>query len=74
MLKKFNANAYTAFGPFTVTRAENLDGFKYYLSNNTWIMIRPSGTEPVLRVYCEAPDRQTARATLDEVRLELLEQ
>lgn len=74
VLNKCHANAYTTFGPFTVTRNENLDGFKYYLDNNTWIMIRPSGTEPVLRVYCEAPDRETARATLDEVRLELLGQ
>jgi phosphomannomutase len=74
VLNKCHANAYTSFGPYKVTRTENLDGFKYYLDNGTWIMIRPSGTEPVLRVYCEAPDRETARTTLDHVRVELLGQ
>jgi phosphomannomutase len=72
VLDKCHNDTYTKFGIYTITRTEKLDGFKYYLSNNTWIMIRPSGTEPVLRVYCEAKDRATARTTLDAVRKELL--
>ncbi|HJW28925.1 MAG TPA: hypothetical protein VJ508_06695, partial [Saprospiraceae bacterium] len=72
VLQKCHNDAFTAFGSFKVTRTEKLDGFKYYLDNNTWIMIRPSGTEPVLRVYCEASDRATARATLDVARKTLL--
>ena len=72
VLDKCHNDTYTKFGSYTITRTEKLDGFKYYLSNNTWIMIRPSGTEPVLRVYCEAADRSTARTTLDAVRKELL--
>ena len=72
VLDKCHNDTYTKFGSYTITRTEKLDGFKYYLSNNTWIMIRPSGTEPVLRVYCEAADRATARTTLDAVRKELL--
>jgi phosphomannomutase len=72
VLNKCHGDHYTSFGPYTITRTEKLDGFKYYLSNDTWVMIRPSGTEPVLRVYCEAADRNTARTTLDAVRKELL--
>ncbi|MDQ3017967.1 MAG: phosphoglucomutase/phosphomannomutase family protein [Bacteroidota bacterium] len=72
VLDKCYHDKYTSFGDLTIERTEKLDGFKYYLSNSTWIMIRPSGTEPVLRVYCEAADRITARATLDVVRKELL--
>ena len=72
VLAKCHGDKFTTFGPYAITRTEKLDGFKYYLSNNTWIMIRPSGTEPVLRVYCEAPDRAVARTTLDAVKKELL--
>jgi alpha-D-glucose phosphate-specific phosphoglucomutase len=40
---------------------ETLDGVKLNLSGNAWLMFRASGTEPVLRIYCEA-------ATPDEVQ------
>ena len=66
------ANHYTEFGPLKIVNTQTLDGFKYYLDNGTWIMIRPSGTEPVLRVYCEAPDRSKAISTLDSVKAVLL--
>lgn len=72
VLAKCHADKYTSFGMYKITRTDKLDGFKYYLDNNTWVMIRPSGTEPVLRVYCEAPDRAIARTTLDAVKKELL--
>lgn len=74
VLDKCQSDAFTKFGNLEITRTEKLDGFKYYLNNDTWIMIRPSGTEPVLRVYCEAANRQIARSTLDIVRKELLGQ
>jgi len=37
-----------------VTGVEDLDGVKLLLGDDGWIMARPSGTEPVLRLYCEA--------------------
>jgi len=33
----------------------NLDGSKVFLDKDSWILFRQSGTEPLLRVYCEAP-------------------
>ena len=29
------------------------DGTKYVLADDSWLLIRPSGTEPILRVYAE---------------------
>jgi len=45
-----------------------LDGVKYVLANNSWLLIRPSGTEPVLRVYAEAHSPETVQALLAEGR------
>lgn len=59
-------NSYTNFGPYKISRIETIDGFKFFFDDERWVMIRPSGTEPVLRVYAEAP-------TMDEVR-EILKQ
>ncbi|MEO0934805.1 MAG: phosphoglucomutase/phosphomannomutase family protein, partial [Cyanobacteria bacterium J06641_2] len=43
-----------------VVDCKTIDGYKFRLDDNSWLMIRFSGTEPVLRLYCEA-------STLDEV-------
>jgi alpha-D-glucose phosphate-specific phosphoglucomutase len=46
----------------TVARVDTLDGVKYVMADESWLLIRPSGTEPVLRVYAEArtPDAVSA--------------
>ena len=46
---------------------ESIDGYKYYFSDNEWVLIRPSGTEPVLRVYCEAPTMERVDVILAKV-------
>ncbi|WP_255192659.1 phosphoglucomutase/phosphomannomutase family protein [Natronobeatus ordinarius] len=40
------------------------DGFKLLLEDGSWLLVRPSGTEPVLRVYAEAEDRDRVEALL----------
>lgn len=59
------AGKITKLGNHPVIRTETTDGFKFYVEEGKWVMIRPSGTEPVLRVYSEASTAQEARALLD---------
>jgi phosphomannomutase len=63
---------YKAFGTYQVESIEDLDGFKFNLGNEQWVMIRPSGTEPVLRVYAQADDQAAVRKILDATRSTLL--
>ena len=48
----------------TVESVERIDGVKLNLSDNAWLLFRASGTEPVLRVYCEAPSHAEVQQIL----------
>ncbi|MCI0397243.1 MAG: phosphoglucomutase/phosphomannomutase family protein [Chloroflexi bacterium] len=56
--------APAAIDGVAVEDVQTTDGVKYYLEDGSWLLIRPSGTEPVLRVYAEAPDDNRVRALL----------
>jgi len=60
IVKNCQKGAYGHFGQYAVRQTETLDGFKYYFSDSQWLMIRPSGTEPVLRTYAEGRTREEA--------------
>jgi phosphomannomutase len=49
-----------------VTSLLTLDGYKYMLEDGGWLLIRFSGTEPIIRVYCETTDEQRVKPLLDE--------
>jgi phosphomannomutase len=42
------------------------DGYKYVLEDGGWLLIRFSGTEPIIRVYCETTDESKVKPLLDE--------
>jgi phosphomannomutase len=47
---------------------ETKDGFKFYRSDGSWLLIRFSGTEALLRIYVEARSPEDVEALLDEGR------
>ncbi len=53
-------------GGVAVQRVSDRDGIKYLLADNSWLLIRPSGTEPVLRIYAEAGSPAQVQALLAE--------
>src|SRR5271155_3290643 len=48
-------------------RRENMDGIKVYLGEIGWLLVRASGTENLLRVYCETSKQETTQRALDAV-------
>ena len=53
-MQKCADDAFKTFGNYGVKKVETIDGYKFFFENDSWLMMRPSGTEPVLRVYAEA--------------------
>ncbi len=51
-----------------VVKVDNYDGVKYHLADDSWLLIRPSGTEPVLRVYAESSTEAAVSALLQAGR------
>jgi phosphomannomutase len=49
-----------------VAHREDLDGIKLYLGEIGWVMLRASGTEPMLRIYSETTSPATTRKILNE--------
>jgi phosphomannomutase len=64
----------TQFAGMNVLRAETLDGIKFFLDNpearsrtnaaETWLLLRASGTEPLLRLYCESCSKESVERVL----------
>jgi phosphomannomutase len=64
---------YKTFGNYKILRTEKIDGFKYFFTENEWLMIRASGTEPVLRNYAEAESKEKAFDILSSAEKTLLD-
>jgi phosphomannomutase len=57
----------TSIRGLTVTGRDTIDprGFKFHLADGGWLLVRFSGTEPIVRVYCETTDEALVRPLLD---------
>jgi phosphomannomutase len=67
-----------SFAGMPILRQENLDGVKFYLDNpeaktktnaaETWLLLRASGTEPLLRIYTESCSKESVAKLLESAR------
>jgi phosphomannomutase len=48
--------ARETFRKLRITEERSLDGYKLVFHDGSWVMFRPSGTEPKTRLYCESRD------------------
>jgi len=58
----------SSFAGLEVSSVERRDGVKLNLGEDSWLLFRPSGTEPLLRVYAEAPDPQAVGSILAQAQ------
>ncbi|PBQ32937.1 phosphoglucosamine mutase [Sphingobacteriaceae bacterium] len=72
VLQNCKNGTYKEFGTYKVSRVDDLDGYKFFFDEDTWMMIRASGTEPVLRVYAEASNREIVEEILASAKKVLL--
>ncbi len=47
--------------PFEIEKLSHMDGSKVYFKNGGWVVARFSGTEPLLRIFCEMPGAEEAK-------------
>jgi phosphomannomutase len=49
-----------------VSRIETTDGYKFHFEGGGWMLIRFSGTEPIIRVYCEVLQEDRVQPVLED--------
>jgi len=61
-------NPPEGFAGYRVAERITIDGNKFVLEDGSWILLRKSGTEPVVRIYAEAPDESRLGTIVDAAR------
>ncbi|MBI2332472.1 MAG: phosphoglucomutase/phosphomannomutase family protein [Chloroflexi bacterium] len=64
MTEFLTKNAPVEIGGAKVAEISQRDGVKYIMTDDSWLLVRPSGTEPVLRVYAEGRTGDMVKALL----------
>jgi alpha-D-glucose phosphate-specific phosphoglucomutase len=66
IMRRLNLSVPDRIGGRKVARVDTADGFRFFLEDESWLLIRFSGTEPLVRIYAEAESLERARALLAE--------
>jgi phosphomannomutase len=67
LVKEVAAGKFKKIAGLKVTAVENLDGAKMLFGDSAWLLVRASGTENLLRLYCEAPSLEQVKTLLGEM-------
>ncbi len=65
VMERLAMNIPSEIGGLSVLSYYMIDGVKYILEDKAWILIRPSGTEPLIRIYAESTDEKTLNTILE---------
>ena len=68
LLQRLQQETPTEVARMPVIDCLDVDGYKFRMSEMTWLLIRFSGTEPVLRLYCQAPTMAEVKQVLEWAR------
>jgi alpha-D-glucose phosphate-specific phosphoglucomutase len=66
ILNRLSSSSPDTIASTKVTKVDTTEGFRFFLGDESWLLIRFSGTEPLVRIYSEAASLEKARALLDE--------
>jgi alpha-D-glucose phosphate-specific phosphoglucomutase len=66
ILNNIRNNPPRTIGGMPVVKVRDDDGFKYYTEDGSWLLIRFSGTEPIMRVYTETTDESKVQPILQQ--------
>ena len=64
VLETLGANSPRSIAGVEVDRVRDDDGYKFFLRDGSWVLLRTSGTEPLIRVYAEAGSDDEVQARL----------
>jgi phosphomannomutase len=73
VMQRLQTSPLTELAGRAVTKISRLDGIKIYLDEDTWLLIRSSGTEPLLRLYSEADKPEDAELLLADFKSKVSE-
>lgn len=68
IIERLTSSLPDNIGDSEVTKVNTVDGYHFSLADGSWLLIRFSGTEPILRIYAEAYSLERARALVAEGR------
>jgi len=67
VVKMLTEKPPTRIAGLSVTETQNMDGIKFLFGPAAWVLLRVSGTEPLLRIYSEAASKDQVQAILSEL-------